>query len=120
MICVMWSSPTPIFAIDLFEPSAQPSVSWQIYDENPARHKRLTAVELGGLRSLNLGKSDRKLGIGLSGIDEAGEGMFSRIYVDEGNVIEYLDGVRTKHATESFMEGKYAIMVMSKDMEKWK
>ena len=37
-----------------------------------------------------------------------------------GNAIKYLDGVRTLHATKSFMGGKYAIMVMSKDMEKWK
>ena len=117
MLCVMWSPPKPILTINLFEPSAQPSVPWQIYDDNPARHKRLTAAELGGLRSLNLGKSDGKLGVGPSGMEEAGEGVFSRTCVGVGKVIEYLDGVRNWHATECFMGGKYAIMVMSKDME---
>ena len=62
-------------------------------------------MELGELRSLNLGKSDGKLGIGPSGIEEAGEGTFSRVHVGVGNVIEYLDEVRTLHATKSFMGG---------------
>ena len=77
-------------------------------------------MELNGLRSLNLGKSDGKLGIGPSGIDEAGEGAFSRIYVRTGSVIEYLDGVRTSHADDSYLQGKYAIHVTSKDKSKWK
>ena len=89
MLCVMWSPQQPILTINLFEPSAQPSVPWQIYDDNPARHKRLTAAELGGLRSLNLGKSDGKLGIGPSGMGEACEGVFSRIHVGVDKVIEY-------------------------------
>jgi hypothetical protein len=91
-----------------------------MYDDNPARHMRLTTTEMGGLRSLNLGESDMRLGIGLSGMEEAGEGTFSRIHVKTGAVIEYLDGIMVTHANDSILGGKYAIQATSKDKSRWK
>ena len=115
MLFVMWLPKTSTTTTNLFGPSAHLSVPWQIYNENPARHIRLTTTEMGGLRSLNLGESDMKLGIGTSGMEEAGEGTFSRIHVKIGAVIEYLDGIMVTHANDSLFGGKYAIQATSKD-----
>ena len=107
-----WSPRTATNNFNLFGSYTHHSLLQRLnYDEDAPRRKRASIADISNFRSLNLGRADTRLGIWESFLEGAGEGLFSRIFIKEGDVIEAISGKRVRGASECELEGRYAVDV---------